>query len=253
MVYSSLKGIPRDFREGVDWILALKGSHPDVTLGMLADAVHRLLVRHPVGYTEIPALEKVKSVAQKFFEQKSFKHDPFAEMLLKRYNARMPKDPMGLAKSLKFYLESDYRNVIAAHDVRPQRIAGRLRRVADACERFLNDIKSADSYRSTYTSRATWDVSCAKDPETCAAIFVGIAPMLFTGLLYLMEADEYASRVERNYEVEKQLEDLLRSLGYGKPECKDRIDGPLFTVAVRDINDTILDTLYDLAGFWAFY
>ncbi|GBE58734.1 hypothetical protein, conserved [Babesia ovata] len=253
MEYHSLRRIPRDFREGVDWLIALKGTYPELTMQALSDAIHRLLVDKPVGFTELPCLEKVKHISQQFLEQKEFKGDPFVEMLLKRYNTPMDKQPMGLSKTLGFYLESDYKNIIEAHGVRPESIARSLGRVVRGYEKFLEDIKHPDHYRPTYSSRATWDASCAKDPEACAIIFVGIAPMLFTGLLYLQETSVDAIRGGRHSEEEQELGSVLTTLGYLKPERSEKMSGLAVRTALRDLGDDALNILYDLAGFWAFY
>ncbi|GBE61179.1 hypothetical protein, conserved [Babesia ovata] len=120
MAYYSLTDVPSNFKEGIDWLLALKGDDPHHYLQAMGTALHDLLSRHYVGFTRLPALEKIKLISRKFLEEGGLKGQPFVKELLERYKAPMSKNPEQLAKVFSRVDESDYKNVEASLDAQKE-------------------------------------------------------------------------------------------------------------------------------------
>ncbi|GBE60372.1 hypothetical protein, conserved [Babesia ovata] len=103
------------------------------------------------------------------------------------------------------------------------------------------------------SSKATWEASCSKKPEACAAVLAGIAPMLFGGLRTLRRASTEALASWVNINAKERLRDVLKAVGYEEPGCRAGMSGSDIRKALSAVDIRILDTIYDLAGFWAFY
>ncbi|GBE62438.1 hypothetical protein, conserved [Babesia ovata] len=253
MVYTSLTEAPQNLKEAIDWLIALKGTDAENNMKAFGDAVYKFLADKPVGYTKLPALEKVKVITKEFLEQKELKDMWPASELLGRFNNPMDKKPNVIVRLLRVVDESDYTNIIQTQGVKAEDVAKDLGNVVAGCEKFLDDIKHPDHYESSYSSKATWTKSCAKNPEDCAAVFVGIAPMLYAGLRSLREAGNpnIFGRVTSN--ADKLLGKVLKAVGYKEEECAAGMGGSDIRNALRGVKFQMLVTLYDLAGFWAFY
>ncbi|GBE61205.1 hypothetical protein, conserved [Babesia ovata] len=253
MVYNSLTDIPRNLKEGIDWLIALKGDDAKENLAAMGDAIHKFLADKPVGKMELPALEKVKSISKEFLEKPELKcRWPIKNMLEKLYKP-MNKNISGCAKFFRNVDESDYKNVLKARGVKPEDISKDLRKVVHGTETFLDDIKNPDQYKSAYSSEATWEASCAKDPEACAVVLVGIAPMLFGGLRALREASHDESHIFSRSKNKGVVGSVLEALGYNVAERRPNMSGSYVFKAVENVKLKMLITLYDLAGLWAFY
>ncbi|GBE61090.1 hypothetical protein, conserved [Babesia ovata] len=253
MVYHSLTEAPHNLKEGIDWLVALKGTNAEGNLKALGTAVHKFLVNKPVGFTEVPALENIKLVTKKFLEQTELDDQWFVKELLKRYNKPINTKPGIMAKYFRAADECDYKNVVTAKRISAKTIAGKLGMVVGFCERFLDHIKVPNQYQSAYSSEATWDASCTKDPEACAIVFVGIAPMLYGGLGSLQSATIADSLKHLPFAPKKSFGNVLKALGYVEPGCRDSLSGSDVGSALRGLCLRTLVTLCDLAGFWAFY
>ncbi|GBE61811.1 hypothetical protein, conserved [Babesia ovata] len=253
MIFDTLKEAPRNLKEGIDWLIALKEGDAVENVVALGAALHRLLSRYPVGFTVLPALENVKRISQKFLEQPELKDQPFVSKLLGRFKAPLNKKPGVLAKYFGNIMESDYQNVIQTRRAKPEVVAANVAQVLYGTEKFLEDIKDPKWYNPTYSGRATWDASCAKDPEACAVILVGIAPMLYTGLRSLKDATEIANKKKPKSKEEKHLGEILKAVGYKEPECQGDVSSVNLLKALSAVDEQVLAVLYDLAGYWAFY
>ncbi|GBE62672.1 hypothetical protein, conserved [Babesia ovata] len=253
MVYNSLTDVPSNLREGIDWLMALKGTDAEKNLGAMGDAIYRLFDGDTVGSKVVATLKKIKRTSKKFLKGQGFKDQWFVKELLQRLDRPLNKRPVVLAETLAFVEESDYENVVEARGVRPENIAKCLGKVVDSCEKFVDGIKTSGRYGSSYSSKATWDASCAKDPEACAVVLVGIAPMLYAGLSSLQIASEIAVRKGSNSVAEKRLGDILKAVGYDKLKLNSSVSISDILKAMEAVDVHILTTLYDLAGFWALY
>ncbi|CDR95430.1 hypothetical protein BBBOND_0205880 [Babesia bigemina] len=253
MVYTSLTDAPHNFKEAADWLLALKGD--DVkNLKAIGEAVYKFLVDKPVGRINLPALEKVKRISKHFLEQRELRNYWFVEELLKRYNDLISKSPGAWAKYFRVVDESDYKNVVKSKGITAEDIAKNLDRIVNGTEILRDSIKIPDEYQSAYSSEATWESSCAKDPEACATVFVGIAPMLYAGVRSLHTASIAATlNLAPLTRHEYGLRKTMKALGYVEPECRTNMSGLDVGRALRGLYLRRVLTLCDLAGFWAFY
>ncbi|GBE58548.1 hypothetical protein, conserved [Babesia ovata] len=254
MVYSSLTEAPRNLKEGIDWLMALKGTDDENGLKAMSAALYDFLAQQPVGKMELPALEEVKLISKEFLEQKELKYQPFVEDLLGRFNKPMNKNLSGCAKYLDNSDESDHENVVKSRGVKPKDIAKNIVKVVDGCAQFLEKIKNPGQYESAYSSEATWDTSCSKDPEACVVILVGIAPMLYAGLRSLRIASNTTPLSRLGCHNKKiKLVSVLKALGYEEAERRAKMSGSDVFKALKSVSHEMLVTLYDIAGFWAFY
>ncbi|CDR94614.1 hypothetical protein BBBOND_0109120 [Babesia bigemina] len=254
MVYNSLTDAPRNLKEAIDWLLALKGTEAENNFNAMASAVYDFLADKPVGRIKVRALEKVKSISHKFMGQKALKEHSFVKIMLRRFESEMSTKFSLFHRHFGSLAQSDCENVIEATGVKPEDIAVELAKAVDGCEKFLDDVKIPGQYSSAYSSRATWDSSCSRKPEACAVVLVGIAPMLYAGLRSLKEAS--ADVVNRQWLVsyaEMHLKDVLKAVGYKTQEYRASMSGADISTALNSVKYDMLSSIYDLAGFWAFY
>ncbi|GBE61284.1 hypothetical protein, conserved [Babesia ovata] len=253
MVYNSLTEAPRNLKEGMDWLLALKGTDAEANLKAMGAALYDLLADTPVGFKEVPALEKVKPISKKFLEKGELKDYSHVKDLLKRYEQPMNKTDWLWYKRHTSYHPSDYINIIGFFRLNPEKIAKKLGDVVSGCEKFLEDVKIPDQYKSAYSSKATWEASCSKKPEACAAVLAGIAPMLYAGLQSLLDADKSAEKKGPGSKAATHLGEIMKAIGYVKPECREDLTAPDVHKALRGVDKHVVYTLYDISGMWAFY
>ncbi|GBE61354.1 hypothetical protein, conserved [Babesia ovata] len=252
MVYHSLTEPPRNVKECMDWLIALKGKDPGENLKALGKAVYKFLADKPVGYTKVPALEKVKLISKQFLNEPDFRNRHPVKRIRSRFYIRMYKEFCWLTKFFTFY-KSDYENIIQTKGLTAIDIADKLGDVVTGCERFLKHIKNPGQYKSAYCPEATWDASFAKNPEACAVILVGIGPMFYGGLESLLIEFEVSYRTGLSRYFFDFIHMMLKALGFVEPEC--RASPSLVDVdrALSRLDDHELYTVYDLSGFWAFY
>ncbi|GBE60491.1 hypothetical protein, conserved [Babesia ovata] len=233
MVYNSLTEAPHNLKEAIDWLIALKGTDAESNLKAMGEAIYNLLGSDTIGGKMLPALKIIRRISQNFLQKKELHDQAFVKSALRQLNQLMDKTPGGIA---------------IPKSVTPDTIANNLAHVVVGAEIFLNDIKDLDQYVSSYSSEATWANSCSMKPEACAVVFVGIAPMLFTGLRYLNSACLGSTRSGSKSISKERLEEVLKSLGYRDPHCKDGISGADVISALRAVDKKTMATLHDLAS-----
>ncbi|CDR97834.1 hypothetical protein BBBOND_0403220 [Babesia bigemina] len=252
MVYHSLTDVPRNLKECLDWLIAVKGTSKFNTQA-LGYALYNFLVDKPVGTTYVPSVEKVKRLSREFMQKKEFKDLPAVGDLLRRFTERMNKTDFVDIKRFFALHESDYENIVKVNGVTPDSIAKDVDKIADGCEQFLNEIKTPGQYESAYSSEATWEASCSKRPEDCAAVLVGIAPMLYAGLhsLFTGSNGHHFGTPPPNETL--LVSKVMKAMGFVESKCRDGLSRSDLRHAFRDMHMDVLDTIYNFAGFWAFY
>ncbi|GBE59574.1 Probable serine threonine- kinase kinX, putative [Babesia ovata] len=253
MVYDSLTDAPRDFREGIDWLVALKGTDAEKNLAALGAAAYRFLSEKPDDSNQLPAYKKVELITKEFLEQEGLKNRRPIKLMLSRFNTPRDEKPDSIAPFFGDFdgrVDGEYAN---EWRITAENIAARLTKSVNACEKFLKDIQVPGKYKSAYSSEATWSGSCSKKPEECAAVFVGIAPMLYTGLVSLWEATDADTFEWLPSRAQKDLEALLKALRYAKPECRSKMRRSDVVKALSGVGIDVLDTLHLFADFWAIY
>ncbi|CDR93863.1 hypothetical protein BBBOND_0101920 [Babesia bigemina] len=252
MVYKSLTEVPHNLKEGIDWLVALRGDDCRSHMESIAAALYDLLADKPIGLTKVPALEEVKVITKEFMERKHINNQEFVQTLLRRFNGPMDKTNIHF-KRFMHKNDGDYDNIIKLKRLSPESMARFLGLVVYGCDKFLKHMKIPDEYKSAYSSEATWEASCAEDPEACAVVLVGIAPMLYTGLRSLKDASDEANKDPSNGETRTRLRKVLRAVGYRRSKRRANISVSFMSKALSDVDKDVLDILYDFAGFWAFY
>ncbi|GBE61010.1 hypothetical protein, conserved [Babesia ovata] len=253
MELCSLIAVPRNLKEGIDWLMALRGTDDENGLKAVSAVLYEFLAQQPVGLKRLRDLEDVKSVSHEFLLQPEFQDQPYVKDLVQRYTTPMNKDVGTFAKAFGDIAKSDYENVLQTQGVNPETIEEKLRKVVHGTEKFLNYIKNTRRYSRTYGSAATWASSCTHDPELCAAILVGMAPMLYAGLRYLNDAAADAFLEGPDSVEEKRLVSVLEALGYEGQQKRGKMRSSDIRNALSGVDKDVLTVLYDLAGFWAFY
>ncbi|CDR97877.1 hypothetical protein BBBOND_0403650 [Babesia bigemina] len=253
MVYNTLTEAPRNLKEGIDWLLAVKRNDGENGLLAMGAAVYNFLADKPVGKTEVPALEAVKLISKEFLEQPELRNDQLVKDILEKFIRPMNTKPSWLSKMFNHVEESDYTNVVVSRGVSPDDIAQDVTEVVNGCEHFLEKIIVLEKYSSAYSSEATWEKSCSEKPEDCAAVFVGIAPMLYAGLGYLKTSSNAGPFSFMGIKRKTNIGGVLETLGYGESNRRSWLSGPDVTEALQSVNPNMLSTLYELSGFWAFY
>ncbi|GBE62655.1 hypothetical protein, conserved [Babesia ovata] len=253
MVYNSLTDFPHNLKEGIDWLIALRGKDGKKNLAAMGAAVYKFLSNKPVAWKQLPALKEMKRISKKFVQQEELKDLWPANELLERYEP--PVNP-NLDKEVHIsrdIYESDYKRVIEARGVTAETMANKLGKIVRGTEKFLKDIQIPHQYESAYSSEATWDASCAKNPEDCAAVFVGSTSMLYAGVLFLLDASRSAAATWADEDAEMRFRDVLKAVGYDESVCRDGISGSDTLKALRSMNTDVLDIFCDFATFWTTY
>ncbi|GBE61843.1 hypothetical protein, conserved [Babesia ovata] len=250
--YHALTEPPRNVKECMDWLIALKGKDPEKNLKALGEAVYKFLADKPVGKMQVPALENVKLISKEFLQQPKLKYRWHSRRVLRKLNKRVNTKYCWFAKFFTFH-KSNYENIIQTKGLTAIDISDKLGDVVSGCEKFLKCIKNPGQYKSAYCPEATWESSCAKNPEACAVVLVGIGPMLYTGLFSLMIDCETAFIARLNFYVIYRMRELVKALGFVMPECRASPNLVDVDRALTRLDDDELHTVYDLSGFWAFY
>ncbi|GBE59176.1 hypothetical protein, conserved [Babesia ovata] len=253
MVYNSLTEAPHNLKEGIDWLIALKGTDAEKSLAAMGAALYGFLADKPVGKVELPALENVKSISKEFMEKQELKGRWFVKKILRKIKEPIGKSRKELDKHFRRIEESDYKNIVMSKCLTAEKITQKLGKVVDCCEKFLESIKSPKQYDSAYSSEATWNASCAKDPEACAVVLVGIAPMLYAGIRSVWEESKTGPAGWNCSKKDKPMGNILKAVGYVEPECHADMGASYVLRALGGVKVHVLNILYDLAGFWAFY
>ncbi|CDR95262.1 hypothetical protein BBBOND_0204200 [Babesia bigemina] len=253
MVFHSLTDAPRDFREGIDWLVALKGTDFKNNLKAISDAVYNFLADKPVGSSKLPIFKYVTLITKEFLEQDGLKDHKPVKLMLTRFNSPKDEKPNVCAMLLKADGDRDHTQIADEWRLNAKNIAENLAKTVNGCEKFLQNVRIPHQYESAYSSEATWEKSCSEKPEDCAAVFVGIAPMLYTGLMSLLHStDDSLFRLAPDM-AKKKLETLLNTLRYVKPECR-AIMGPSDVAQVLSVVDhDALATLGELSNFWTYH
>ncbi|CDR94351.1 hypothetical protein BBBOND_0106600 [Babesia bigemina] len=233
MMYLSLTRAPRDLKEAIDWLVALKGDDPKNNLRAISDAIYNLLESDTLGLKMLPALKIIRRISQRFLQKQELQDQVFVRASARKMNKLVDKTPGG---------------VNVPKNVTPETIANNVTHVVVGAEIFLNDIKDLDEYKSAYSSEATWSNSCSTKPEACAVIFVGIAPILFAGLRYVRDASLAAKLPISKYTGRGRLDDIMKSLGYKDTQYKERITRSDILTALRAVDHQTMATLHDLAS-----
>ncbi|CDR96515.1 hypothetical protein BBBOND_0304190 [Babesia bigemina] len=252
MVADSLTQFPHDLKEGIDWLIALKGTDPENNLKAMGAALYDFLADKPDGTMRMPALEEVKHITREFLEKPEIKYQPFVRGLISRLNEPVDQSTKKSFKGLSMVPKSAYETIIKSRGANPKAIAEKLGKVVDGCENFLKRIAVPDQYKCAYSSKATWAESCAKDPEACAVVLVGIAPMLYSGLRSLQIVSRDAFRQGPNSEASERMEEVLEAVGYKEAEYQSEKGRPIYK-ALSGVDLGIFTVLYDVARYWALY
>ncbi|GBE58756.1 Probable serine threonine- kinase kinX, putative [Babesia ovata] len=252
MVYDSLTDIPHDFREGIDWLIALKGKGGK-NMAAMGAAVYKFLADKPDDSNQLPIFLKVKLITKHFLEQPELKDLRAVELLLQNFHKPRDRNSGSFGKFFRDFDKCDDEDAVKDWGITAENIAEKLSKSVDGCEKFLKSIKMPGQYKPAYSSKATWDASCSQDPEACAAVLVGIAPMLYAGLMSLWDATDPAEFRLAPSRAKENLEKLLNALRCVKPECHDSMSRSDIVDALGGVDIDVLNTLIELSGFWEFH
>ncbi|CDR95275.1 hypothetical protein BBBOND_0204330 [Babesia bigemina] len=252
MVYTSLTEAPHNLKEGIDWLMALKGTSDENNLMHMVGTIHHLFSDHSAGNNPLPSLDKIKSISKEFLEKPELRDNMLVRILLSRFYT--PASAANTGSRHYWHRQfNEYGRVVGVKGAEPEYIKDCLSNVMDGFGKLLDDIKTPDQYESSYSSEATWEASCAKNPEACAVVLVGIAPMLYAGLISLWGTTESKTGEFHRYAGSRSFGEVLRALGYVQPQCRSDINGSEIFKNFKGLDDDLLHNTYDLAGFDVFY
>ncbi|CDR95631.1 hypothetical protein BBBOND_0207850 [Babesia bigemina] len=237
MAHNSLTDAPRNFREGIDWLLALKGRYPDESLKGMGEAVYQLFKSDNVSVEASTALQNVHDICKTFLDKEGLNEQFFVKEFLHRLARPMNKKPGALDESPEVSASSVTKDLV--------HVVGR-------CEKFLKKSKLYKQYPDAYTRSATWNSSCAQNPEACAVVLVGIAPMLYTGLRSLQVASAGALEDESDSAAKERMGEVLKAVGFDDSECPASNRNAPVHRALRRVDERVFTILHNLAGFWVF-
>ncbi|CDR97379.1 hypothetical protein BBBOND_0312820 [Babesia bigemina] len=238
MVYNSLADNPWNLKEAIDWLVALKGTDPSTNFKAMGAALYDFLGQKPIVTRSVTTIEELKRVSYRFIGQKELKHHRSSSVMLERCNGSVEKNTGEFADAM---------------GSKPEKVADNVANVVYACEKFLYALRRHGEHTSAYSSEATWARSCSNDPEACAKIFVGIAPMLYTRLLTLTDASKATNSVWSWFEERQRVVDVLAAGGYTKWDCRHDMSFFDLSKVLSSIKKETFIMLYNIAGVLAFY
>ncbi|CDR95001.1 hypothetical protein BBBOND_0201580 [Babesia bigemina] len=252
VVYNSLAHVPRNFKECIDWLMAVRGDDGMKNLKVLEAALYDFYAHMSGRFTEVSDLDKVIRVSREFLEQEKLKKRRSVKRILIKLNDRLRKTPDQLAKRIGSAHDTKNEKYLQKKGLTADTIAENLCYVVDACAKFLGRIKNRSHYKSAYSPQATWDASFSAHPETGVVIFVGIAPMLCASISSLNAAVFAAMLRFPPFIAYKRMQEMIEALGYVEPQRRAGMTASYVGDALDGFEETI-DFIFDLAGFWAFY
>ncbi|CDR93709.1 hypothetical protein BBBOND_0100380 [Babesia bigemina] len=251
VVYQSLVHIPRNFKEAVDWLIAVRGDDAEGNLAALGAALYDLYVHMSGRSIEWSALDKVIRVSREFLEQEKLKKRLFVNMILFLLDERLRVTPNILTTTVVSEDDTENEKYLQKKGLTADTIAEKLCCVVDACAEFLGRIKNRSHYKSAYSPQATWDASFSAHPESGAVMFVGMAPMLVASISSLNAAVFAAKLRLPPFIAYKSMQELIQALGYVEPECRAGMTASCVGRALSGFDVETITFLYQLAGFWA--
>ncbi|EDO07823.1 hypothetical protein BBOV_III002580 [Babesia bovis T2Bo] len=206
MKYGSLLDYPINYKEAIDWIVAVKqtgGIEP------LAKAVVSLFSEVMKGDRVLDTIQKVRCRAQRVLQKARFAWHPTVCIVLREHERECEDlqhdDIHTNVMDLEYESNADVQckpqtkedeDVESGeHDETPESPTldepallktisdEELKKViiesANQYEKLLKKLIKRKTYKMTYSPNATWTASCMCVPKRCAIILVSIAPMVF--------------------------------------------------------------------------
>ncbi|GBE60843.1 hypothetical protein, conserved [Babesia ovata] len=133
MVYDSLTEAPRNVKECIDWLIALKGKDGEKNLKALGDAIHKFLADKPVGKMKVAALEKIKNISKKFLKKPCLKKLRHVKVILRKFSKSLHKNPDKRYKRPFHFQPIDNENIIQTKGLTAGTIAEDLGDVLSGC------------------------------------------------------------------------------------------------------------------------
>ncbi|CDR97669.1 hypothetical protein BBBOND_0401610 [Babesia bigemina] len=252
VVYNSLMYVPRNFKEAVDWLIAVRGDDAERNLATLGAAIYDLYVHMSGRSTEWSNLDKAIRFSIDFLEQEKLKKHLYVKMILAILSYRVNITPNVLTNIIVSAYDTENQRFLHKNGLTADTIAEKLCYVVDACAEFLGRIKNRSHYNSAYSPQATWDALFSAHPETGAVIFVGIAPMLVAGLLSLRSASLAGKLKSSPLIASKRMQELIQALGYVEPQLCAGMTASYVGRALGGFTYETINFIFDLAGFWTF-
>ncbi|CDR94347.1 hypothetical protein BBBOND_0106560 [Babesia bigemina] len=134
VVYNSLIYVPRNFKEAIDWLIAVRGDDAEGNLAALGAAIYDLYVHMSGRSTEWSNLDKAIRFSIDFLEQEKLKKHLYVKMILFLLDERLRVTPNILTTT------------VVSED----------------------DTKNENHYKSAYSPQATWDPLFSAHPKTSA-------------------------------------------------------------------------------------
>ncbi|GIX65470.1 uncharacterized protein BcabD6B2_53760 [Babesia caballi] len=208
---------PKDLKEAIDWLIQIKN---DDVIKDLAEALEKLL-KHDGSEVAMKVLEKYrlasKSVIEKLTPQKLKRHFAVPHAILNKLSEGLrPFHPQSQANINSAGVEKVGEWALKVESNLKRLITG----LAGGLECFKKDILQ-NSDTSTY-SKAAWNTLTTIEKRDCAAILLGVMPVVYIGLTYLYwQCEGQEGWDKESLSEDKDLRKFLVAFGYAEKDLND--------------------------------
>ncbi|GIX65074.1 variant erythrocyte surface antigen-1 family protein [Babesia caballi] len=179
----SLTTPPTNLKEAIDWVLKIKNDNN--AIDKLAEALEELL-KHDGSEVALKVLEKYrlvsKSVIEKLKPQKSERHFAVPHVILNKLSEGLDPFPSGSQANIRPEDVVKVKEWVSSVD--GNTLKQLIETFAGGLESFRKNILQ-NPKNSAYQSDADWNNLTTSDKRDCAAILLGIMPVVYIGLTYL--------------------------------------------------------------------
>ncbi|GIX61352.1 variant erythrocyte surface antigen-1 family protein [Babesia caballi] len=242
----SLTQPPTNLKEAIDWVIRLKN---DDAINDLAKALEQLL-KHDGSDVAMKVLDKYRTVSKsviKGLEDANKKQDPptkpfyFAHTALHKLSLGLGPFPSGSAAISRERLEPW---IFAVRTANLQKL---IKTFAGGLEKFKSCILQG-SNNSAYNSAPSWNNLTTIEKRECAAILLGIMPVVYIGLTYLYwQCEGTGGWDQESPSQDEGFKQFLKAFGYAENDLNKSKKGQEIATQLRSAFPSHLKNAYDTA------
>ncbi|ORM41114.1 uncharacterized protein BXIN_0446 [Babesia sp. Xinjiang] len=234
MVHASLLEYPTNYKEAIDWLVAIRTSGGIKELGA---AVVNLFAEQSYDDEFMALIKEIRLKVKRYLRQSGFSDQPAVRIILKllpdeseypievgspptiteieeAIECQHPSHKEEKGVPIADKSESHKPKPILPRNISDADVIKAISDSADQYDKLLRKLWKSKTYEHSYDVTATWEQSCAPEPQTCAKIFVGIAPMLAAGTCALRHIALFASENDLIADSTKKVGSFLKAAGF---------------------------------------
>ncbi|GIX61893.1 uncharacterized protein BcabD6B2_13280 [Babesia caballi] len=124
----------------------------------------------------------------------------------------------------------------------------------DSISGLLKKIRKTSTYESAYGKDATWEKCCAPEPNRCAEVMIGIAPLFYATLHQLRYVSLFTNGSVKIADESKKVGAFLKNAGFDmERDVNAKKTVEVFRYNLNFLKDPFLSKLLELGGFVSVY